>query len=243
MRSLLCALASLSLSLSLSPRLLLAALSAARRDTMVVSPTFRTEVPIEPRTHRRSSARRVAAAVGSCFSDGVGERLRAAGHDALSTHLARSSIRRPSGAVELFSAPDWRRRRRTVGYGSISTRAPRFRGPPPPTATTPWRARSPLAASSCSAAVCCASLGSAWARRPRERLGRRQLPQANARFERRLLGVDECADELRRCLAAARGVGGEGLRALVTVSPVRHWREAPSSRAAPRRTCCPRRTR
>ena len=74
---------------------------------------------------------------------------------------------------------------------------------------------------------CCASRSAARGRTWTVRAAR-SSPTATssaARFERRLLGVDECADELRRCLAAARGVGGEDLRALVTVSPVRHWRE------------------
>ena len=76
---------------------------------MVLSsaPTFRTEVPIEPRTHRLIRHDESLLALGSCFSDGVGQRLCAAGHDALSNPLGTlfnpASIRR---AVELFSAPD-----------------------------------------------------------------------------------------------------------------------------------------
>jgi len=43
-----------------------------------------------------------------------------------------------------------------------------------------------------------------------------------AQFERALCGVPECAEELRRCVHAARSVGGEGMRVVLTVSPVRH---------------------
>ena len=47
-----------------------------------------------------------------------------------------------------------------------------------------------------------------------------------AQFERALCGVPECAEELRRCVHAARAVGGEGMRVVLTVSPVRRWHKA-----------------
>ena len=47
-----------------------------------------------------------------------------------------------------------------------------------------------------------------------------------AQFERALCGVAECAEELRRCVHAARAVGGEGMRVVLTVSPVRRWHKA-----------------
>ena len=47
-----------------------------------------------------------------------------------------------------------------------------------------------------------------------------------AQFERALCGVAECVEELRRCVHAARAVGGEGMRVVLTVSPVRRWHKA-----------------
>ena len=47
-----------------------------------------------------------------------------------------------------------------------------------------------------------------------------------AQFERALCGVSDCAEELRRCVHAARSVGGEGMRVVLTVSPVRRWHKS-----------------
>ena len=198
---------------------------------MVVSPTFRTEVPIEPRTHRPLLRHDESLLlIGSCFSDGVGERLRAAGHDALSNPLGTlfnpASIRR---AVELFGAPNLASPSQDGGglwfnfdAGTALSR-PTSADCDDAVALALAAGREQLQRSS----LLCITLGSAWAYVDRESgsvVANCHKQNAN-RFERRLLGVDECADELRRCIAAARGVGGEDLRALVTVSPVRHWRE------------------
>ena len=72
---------------------------------MVLQPqTFRTEVPIQPLSHgpllRHEDP---LLLLGSCFSEGVGGRLQAAGHDALANPLGTlfspASIRR---ATELL---------------------------------------------------------------------------------------------------------------------------------------------
>ena len=52
---------------------------------MVLHPqTFRTEIPIRPLTHRLLRHEQSLLLLGSCFSEGVGDRLRATGHDDLS---------------------------------------------------------------------------------------------------------------------------------------------------------------
>ena len=61
-------------------------------------------------------------------------------------------------------------------------------------------------------------------------LRRATCTSRRAQFERALCGVPECAEEIRRCVHAARSVGGEGMRVVLTVSPVRCWHKSLKAR-------------
>ena len=201
---------------------------------MVLHPqTFRTEIPIRPLTHRLLRHEQSLLLLGSCFSEGVGDRLRATGHDALSNPLGT-----------LFSPASIRRATELIADGSDAAAwaAPRFdertelhytfdagTAVPPPTreaceaamADALARGHAQLQRSAC----LFVTLGSAWTYVREGSVVANCHRQPQADFERRLWGVGECADELRGCIDASRAVGGSGLRVVVTVSPVRHWRE------------------
>ena len=74
--------------------------------------TFRTEVPIQPLSHAPLLRHEdPLLLLGSCFSEGVGGRLQAAGHDALANPLGTlfspASIRRATELLADGPAASW----------------------------------------------------------------------------------------------------------------------------------------
>jgi len=80
---------------------------------MVLQPqTFRTEMPIQPLSHAPLLRHEdPLLLLGSCFSEGVGGRLQAAGHDALANPLGTlfspASIRRATELLADGPAASW----------------------------------------------------------------------------------------------------------------------------------------
>ena len=80
--------------------------------TFPSGPTFRTEVPIRPLSHAPLLRHEEPLLLlGSCFSDGVGRRLQAAGHNALANPLGTlfspASIRRATELLAEGPAASW----------------------------------------------------------------------------------------------------------------------------------------
>jgi hypothetical protein len=92
--------------------LLLPRAARARAAAMVNAQTFRTEVPIRPLSHAPLlRSHDPLLLLGSCFSEGVGGRLQAAGHDALANPLGTlfspASIRRATELLADGPAASW----------------------------------------------------------------------------------------------------------------------------------------
>jgi hypothetical protein len=95
------------------------------------------------------------------------------------------------------------------------------------------RLNAPLAAAHAHLAACdtlVLTLGTSWAFTRDGRAVANCHKQPAANFARRLVGVEEATDVLATAIGAARALA-PGLRVLLTVSPVRHWKDGPVDNA------------
>ena len=194
---------------------------------------FRTVVPIAPQNnHHALRHHEPLTLLGSCFSDSVGSRLQSYGHSTVINPLG--VIYNPvslARAVELFSQEssikpeDLHFCERQQHYFSFDAGTVHCHEDADMCAealsAAIHRGRASLESTSC----LFLTLGTAWAYvRPGAGPVACCHRQPQATFERTLLGVDTIESSLRSCISTARSVNPD-LRVVLTVSPVRHWRE------------------
>ena len=201
---------------------------------------FRTVVPIPRRTDRLLAHGEPLLLLGSCFAQSIGERLHASGHPATfnplgimynPTSLRQSLEHLVAGGIDDASlrwCPDQELHFSFETHSSLAR--PTREAAQASVGAATRSGHDALRRSAC----LFLTVGSAWAYEHRE-LGRVVANchrQPSDQFERRLLGVAEATDELRRAVAVARTFDAS-LPVVLTVSPVRYWREGavPSARS------------
>ena len=201
-------------------------------------PVFRTVVPVTGVAPRLRHADQLFL-LGSCFSDEVGARLAHAGHSVCvnplgtlfnPTSMAGCMERLASG--ELLDASEVRLDTRTGLFytfeaGTLHSCEERQAC----LASVNGALEHGRLALSSSRALFL-TLGSAWAyvHRSGTPAASRGIVanchrQPQEEFRRRLLSVDEIAEDIRRAIGAARRCSPNLSKVVLTVSPVRHWRE------------------
>ena len=195
-------------------------------------PAFRTEisVPRHPVALRHTEP---IFLLGSCFSDGIGRRLLLAGHDALvnpfGTLYNPVSIRNTLCRLatgEGFDDEDILWDARQEHFYSFDTSTTLTRPSHEELAADLSAAASQGQAQLERCAAVVLTLGSAWAysHRASGRIVANCHRQPQAEFERTLLSPTRIVSELDAALEAVRAVNPEA-RVVLTVSPVRHWKE------------------
>ena len=171
--------------------------------------------------------------LGSCFSDGVGNRLRHAGHSVCMNPFGTlynpascsASIRRITNG-DLMDATDLSWCKRQQHWFSFETSAVHAGETPEACIASVNAALVDAQARLQTAACLFLTLGSAWAyvRRDTGAIVANCHRQPQRDFERRLLGVDEVLTHVCAAVDAARALT-PSIRVVLTVSPVRHLRE------------------
>ncbi|KAL1507067.1 hypothetical protein AB1Y20_007928 [Prymnesium parvum] len=193
-----------------------------------------TALPVRPRSPPLAHGD-VLLLLGSCFATDVGERLHLAGHPSLYNPLGTMfnpvsigrTVRRLAGA-RLFQAEDLQWCEQQEHYFCYEAGA-RYTHPDAGACLTQLneavgRGHAQLMRSEC----LFLTLGSAWVYtlRSTETVVANCHRQPQQAFHRSILSPSDVAVHLNDAVAAARAVN-PGIRIVLTVSPVRHWREGP----------------
>lgn len=170
--------------------------------------------------------------LGSCFSIEMGERLSSAGHNAMCNplgtifnpdSLATTLKRLSSGALVTPDDLLWCERQRHFFHWEVGTSLVH---PERDGAVDAINARLAAGSAQLQRSRCLfLTLGSAWAYAlPDGRIVANCHRQPHTTFSRRLLTVPEATTAVLSAVGAARRAN-PSLRVVLTVSPVRHWRE------------------
>lgn len=208
----------------------------ALRTACLATAAFRTVVHVPPAPFSLGPESR-ALFLGSCFAENIGERLRQGSIDALvnpshgivynplslAATLERIASAVPYSPSDLHACErdparliSWEHHSRFGGREGRDAELGRINGA---------LAQAHAHLRSCD--VLFLTLGTAWAFTRGGLIVNNCHKQPAAMFERQLVSVDNAAAALERAVRAARAVAPPGLRVVLTVSPVRHWKDGP----------------
>ena len=189
----------------------------------------RTVVPIPPSSTTLSHTDKLCL-IGSCFSDSVGSRLHDMGHpvvcNPLGTMFNPASISDTVERIAQNRVPGIEYCERQGLFFSFDSGT---RHSHESSDACRWSLERAITNSHHQLLSCQAlflTLGSAWAytRLATGRIVANNHRQPHAQFRRHLLSIAEVEHHIRQAIAAARAVNPT-VHVVLTVSPVRHWRE------------------
>lgn len=208
----------------------------ALRTACFATVAFRTVVHVPPAPFFLGPESR-ALFLGSCFAENIGERLRQGSMDtlvnpshgitynpmSLAATLERIASATPYSTADLHACErdparlfSWEHHSRFGGRAGCDTELARINDA---------LAQAHAHLRGCD--VIFLTLGTAWAFTRGGVVVNNCHKQAAATFERQLVSADSAAAALERAVHAARAVAPPGLRVVLTVSPVRHWKDGP----------------